>query len=74
MLHVPSCRSQLPCGLTRGSTAARLLGLWVRIPPGGLGCLSVVSVVGYAGRGLGSWPIPGLEESYRVCVCLCHWV
>jgi hypothetical protein len=38
------CRSQWPCGLRRGSAAARLLGLWVRIPPG-LGCLSVVSVV-----------------------------
>ena len=25
--------------------AAHLLGLWVRIPPGGRGCLSVVSVV-----------------------------
>jgi len=23
-----------PCGLRRGSAAARLLGLWVRIPPG----------------------------------------
>jgi hypothetical protein len=27
-------RSQWPCGLRRGSSAARLLGLWVRIPPG----------------------------------------
>jgi hypothetical protein len=26
--------SQWPCSLRRGSTAARLLGLWVRIPPG----------------------------------------
>ena len=26
------CRSQWPCGLRRGSTAARLLGLWVRMP------------------------------------------
>jgi hypothetical protein len=26
-------RSQWPCGLRRGSTAARLLGLWVRMPP-----------------------------------------
>jgi hypothetical protein len=38
------CRSQWPRGLRRGSTAARLLGLWVRIPPGH-GCLSLVSVV-----------------------------
>jgi hypothetical protein len=29
-----SCRSQWPCGLRCGSAAARLLGLWVRIPPG----------------------------------------
>ena len=38
------CRSQWPHGLRRRSTAARLLRLWVRIPPGH-GCLSVVSVV-----------------------------
>ena len=28
------CRSQWPRGLRRRSTAARLLRLWVRIPPG----------------------------------------
>ena len=28
------CRSQWPRGLRRGSAAARLLGLWIRIPPG----------------------------------------
>ena len=39
------CRSQWPCGLWRRSTAARLLGSWVQIPPGGHRCLSVVSVV-----------------------------
>jgi hypothetical protein len=39
-----SSRSQWPCGLWRGSTAARLLELWVRIPSGH-GCVSVVSVV-----------------------------
>jgi hypothetical protein len=32
------CQSQWPCGLRRGSAAVRLLGLWVRIPPGH-GCL-----------------------------------
>ena len=32
--RVRSRRSQRPRGLRRGSTAARLLGLWVRIPPG----------------------------------------
>jgi len=36
--------SQWPRGLRRRSAAARLLGLWVRIPPEGHGCLSVVSV------------------------------
>jgi len=28
------CRAHWPRGLRRGSAAARLLGLWVRIPPG----------------------------------------
>ena len=37
------CRSQWPRGLRRRSAAARLLRLWVRIPPGA--CVSVVSVV-----------------------------
>ena len=37
-------RSQRPCGLRHRSAAARLLRLWVRIPPGH-GFLSVVSVV-----------------------------
>ena len=36
---------QWPRGLRRRSSAARLLRLWVRIPPPGHGCLSVVSVV-----------------------------
>ena len=35
-------RSQWPCGLRRRSAAARLLGLCVRIPPGGLTVVSVV--------------------------------
>jgi hypothetical protein len=39
------CRSQWPRGLRRRSAAVRLLGLRVRIPPGGHGCLSLVSVV-----------------------------
>ena len=43
--NMRSCRSQWPCGLTHMSAAARLLRLWVRIPPVGHGCLSVVSVV-----------------------------
>ena len=39
-----ACQSQWPRGLRRGSAAARLLGLWIRIPPGH-GCLSLVIVV-----------------------------
>jgi hypothetical protein len=42
--YVHKRRSQRPCGLRRGSAAARLPGLWVRIPPGHQ-CLSLVSVV-----------------------------
>ena len=38
------CRSQWPRGRRRGSAACRLLGLWVRIPPG-YGFMSDVSVV-----------------------------
>ena len=38
-------RSQWPRGLRRRSGAARLLILWVRTPPRGHGCLSVLSVV-----------------------------
>jgi len=38
------CRPQWPRGLRRGSAAACLLELWVRIPPGH-GCYSVLSVV-----------------------------
>jgi hypothetical protein len=39
------CRSQWSRGLRRGSAAARLLRSWVRIPPEGHRCLSVVSVL-----------------------------
>jgi hypothetical protein len=39
------CRSQWPRRLRRGSAAAGLPGLWVRISPGGHGCLSLVIVV-----------------------------
>jgi hypothetical protein len=38
------CRFQWPLVLRHGSTAARLLELWVRIPPGH-GCRSLVTVV-----------------------------
>ena len=44
-------RSQWPRGLRRGCAAARLLRLWVRIPPGH-GCYSVVECCVLSGRGL----------------------
>jgi hypothetical protein len=44
LLLLYNCRSQWPRGLRRGSTAVRLLGLWVGIPLGH-GCLSLVGAV-----------------------------
>jgi hypothetical protein len=61
-------RSQWPCGLRRGSAAARLLGLWVRIPPGAWMSVCCECCV-LSGRGLCVGLVPGIEESYRVwCV------
>jgi hypothetical protein len=61
-------RSQWPCGLRRWSAAARLLGLWVRIPPGAWMSVSCECCV-LSGRGLFDELVPRPEESYRVwCV------
>jgi hypothetical protein len=61
-------RSQWPCGLRRGSTAARLLGLWLRIPPRAWISVSCDCCV-LSGRGLCDGLVPRPEESYRVwCV------
>ena len=48
-----------------GSVADRLLGLRVRIPPGGYRCLSLVSVV-LSGGGLCDGPVSRPEESYQL--------
>jgi len=64
-------RSQWPRGLRRWSTAARLLGLWVRIPSGEWMFVCVECCV-LSGRGLCDALITRLEESYRlwrVVVC-----
>jgi hypothetical protein len=62
------CRSQWPCGLRSGSTAARLLGLWVRIPPEAWMSVCCECCV-LSGRGLCDRLITHPEESYRVwCV------
>ena len=64
-------RSQRPRGLRRRSAAARLLRLWVRIPPGT--CLSVCcECCVLLGRGLCDGLITRPEESYRLwCVVVC---
>jgi hypothetical protein len=64
-----SSRSQWPRCLKRGSAAARLLGLWVRIVRRH-GCLSLVDCCVLSGRGLCDKLTTRSEESYRLCVCL----
>jgi hypothetical protein len=65
--------NQWPRGLRSGSVAARLLGLWVRIPPRtwiSVCCECYVS----SGRGLCDELITRPEESYRVCFTECDQV
>jgi len=64
-------QSQRPRGLRRGSAAARLLKLWVRIPPGAWLCVSCECCV-LSGSGLCDGPISHSEESYWLwCVVMC---
>jgi len=64
-------QTQWPRGLRRGYLAARLLGLWVRIPPGH-GYLSVsCEFCVFSRRGLCDGLITGPQESYRVRGCVC---
>jgi hypothetical protein len=66
-------RSQWPCGLRRGSSAARLLGSWVRIPPRTWMSVSCECCV-LSGRGLCDGLVTRTEESYRVwCVWVWSW-
>ena len=61
-------RSQRPRGLRRVSTAARLLRLWVRIPPGAWRFVCVECCV-LSGSGLCDGLITRPEKSYRLwCV------
>ena len=65
------CRSQWPRVLRRRSAAARLLGLWVRIPPGAWIFVCCECCV-LSGRGLCDDLITHPEESYRMwCVVVC---
>ena len=65
------CRSQWPRGLRRRSAAARLLRLWVRIPPGT--CMFVCcECCVLSGGGLCDEMITRPEKSYRLwCVVEC---
>jgi hypothetical protein len=65
------CRSRWPHRLRRGSAAACLLGLWVRIPPAEWMSVSCECCV-LSGRGLCVGLITRPEESYRLwCVSEC---
>ena len=64
-------RFQWPCGLWRRSAAARLLRLWVRIPPGAWMFVCCECCV-LSGRGLCDELITRPVESYRLwCVVVC---
>jgi len=65
-----NCRSQWPRGLRRVSAAARLLGLWVQIPPGAW-MLFFCECCVLSGRGFCDGLITHSEESCRVW---CVWV
>jgi hypothetical protein len=69
--HYPGRRSQRPRGLRRRSAAARLLRLWVRIPPGTWMSVCCACYV-LPGRGLCDELITRPEEYYRLwCVVVC---
>ena len=62
-------QSQWPRGLRCGSTAARLLRLWVRIPPGAFVCCECCVL---SGKGLYVELITRPEESHRLwCIAMC---
>ena len=64
-------RSQWPRGLRRRSAAARLLGFWIRIPPGAWMSVCCECCV-LSGRGLCDELVTRPEESYRLwCVVVC---
>jgi len=65
------CPSQWPRGQRRTLAAARLLGLWVRIPPGAWMSVCCECCV-LSGRGLCDGLITRPQESYRLW-CLVVW-
>jgi hypothetical protein len=70
VIILSNCRSQWPRGLWHGSAAARMLELWVRIPPGH-GCWSLVKCCLLWGR----VSLPGWSLDQRNLTEWCaHWV
>ena len=70
-IHIHIRWSQWPRGLRLWSAAARLLRLWVRIPPGAWIFVCCECCV-LSGRGLCDELITRPEESYRLwCVVVC---
>ena len=70
---LPFSRSQWPRGLRRGFAAARLMGLWVRIPPGIWMSVCCGCCV-FLGRSFCVGRITRPEESYRLwCVWVWSW-
>ena len=65
--HMIQFVSHWPCGLSRGSAAARLLAFQVRIPPWAWLSVSSDCCV-LLGRGLCDGMIPFPEDPYRVYV------
>ena len=65
LMFSSSSRSQWPRGLRRRSAAARLLRMWVRIPPAAWMCVCCECCV-LSGRGLCDELITRPEESYRL--------
>jgi hypothetical protein len=63
-------RSQKSRGIRRGSSAARLLGLWVWIPPGLWMFVSRVVCCHAEVSGSG-WSL--IQRSSTECVCVCLW-
>jgi len=70
MVLISVSRSQLPRGLRRRSVAARLLRLWVRIPPRAWIFVCCECRV-LSGRGLCDKLITRPEESYRLWCVVC---
>ena len=68
------CRSQWPRGLRRRPTTVRLLGSWVRIPPGAWTFVCCECCVLLSGRGLCDELAPRPGKSYGLwCVVVCKF-